>query len=257
MLSLRSYNIYYSHFGSGFMATPAPNSDLTEFFRTNFAVLTDSWPYPWQESLFLLMVEGRQWKRLRNISLPTGTGKTAIMAIWLLALAWEVAHAEGSRGISIPRRLIWIVNRRVVVDQATREAEQLTLRLDDKEKFPKLGHVREALAQLSATGSSDSPIAISTLRGQFADNADWRNDPARPAVVVGTVDMIGSRLLFSGYGRGFKSRPLHAAFLAQDALLVHDEAHLEPAFQKLIDAIESEQDRKSTRLNSSHLGISY
>ncbi len=53
--------------------------------------------------------------------------------------------------------------------------------------------------------------------------------------------MIGSRLLFSGYGCGFKSRPLHAGFLGQDALLVHDEAHLEPAFQTLVEAIEAEQ----------------
>src|SRR5439155_16412911 len=87
----------------------------------------------------------------------------------------------------------------------------------------------------------EEPLAISTLRGQFADNAEWRNDPARPAVVVGTVDMIGSRLLFSGYGCGFKSRPLHAGFLGQDALLVHDEAQLEPAFQELVTAIQHEQ----------------
>jgi CRISPR-associated endonuclease/helicase Cas3 len=53
--------------------------------------------------------------------------------------------------------------------------------------------------------------------------------------------MIGSRLLFSGYRIGFKGKPLHAGFLGQDVLLVHDEAHLEPAFQKLIEEIESEQ----------------
>jgi CRISPR-associated endonuclease/helicase Cas3 len=55
--------------------------------------------------------------------------------------------------------------------------------------------------------------------------------------------MIGSRLLFSGYGIGFKGKPLHAGFLGQDALLVHDEAHLEPAFQELIKRIEDEQKR--------------
>jgi CRISPR-associated endonuclease/helicase Cas3 len=63
-------------------------------------------------------------------------------------------------------------------------------------------------------------------------------------VICGTVDMIGSRLLFSGYGIGFRSRPLHAGFLGQDVLLVHDEAHLEPAFQKLITDIEKEQERE-------------
>ena len=90
-------------------------------------------------------------------------------------------------------------------------------------------------------------LAISTLRGQFADNREWSADPARPAVIVGTVDMIGSRLLFSGYGVGFKSKPLHAGFLGQDVLLVHDDAHLEPAFQELIEDIMGEQQHERER----------
>ncbi len=106
-------------------------------------------------------------------------------------------------------------------------------------------------ARLSALRTNDDdplnaespPLAISTLRGQFADNREWSVDPSRPAVISGTVDMIGSRLLFSGYGIGLKARPLHAGFLGQDALLVHDEAHLEPAFQRLLKAIEAEQAR--------------
>src|SRR5262249_46370509 len=66
-------------------------------------------------------------------------------------------------------------------------------------------------------------------------------DPSRPAVIAGTVDMIGSRLLFSGYGVGFKLKPLHAGFLGQDVLLIHDESHLEKPFQDLLEAIECEQ----------------
>ncbi|MBI3850390.1 MAG: hypothetical protein HY298_08890 [Verrucomicrobia bacterium] len=34
--------------------------------------------------------------------------------------------------------------------------------------------------------------------------------------------MIGSRILFSGYGVGFKTKPLHAGFLGQDTLIVHN-----------------------------------
>lgn len=105
-----------------------------------------------------------------------------------------------------------------------------------------LGELATALRSLGAI-PSEIPLAISTLRGQFADNAEWRIDPARPAVIVGTVDMIGSRLLFAGYGRGFKTRPLHAGFLGQDSILIHDEAHLEPAFQELLTTIECEQKR--------------
>jgi CRISPR-associated endonuclease/helicase Cas3 len=62
-------------------------------------------------------------------------------------------------------------------------------------------------------------------------------------VIVGTADMVGSRLPFAGCGRGFKSSPLHAGLIGQDVLLVHDEAHLEPVFQDLITAIQLEQQR--------------
>ena len=48
-----------------------------------------------------------------------------------------------------------------------------------------------------------------------------------------TIDMIGSKLLFSGYGDGRYKRPQHAGLIGQDSLIVHDEAHLTPAFSKL------------------------
>jgi CRISPR-associated endonuclease/helicase Cas3 len=53
--------------------------------------------------------------------------------------------------------------------------------------------------------------------------------------------MVGSRLLFSGYGDGPWSRPQHAGLLGQDALIVNDESHLTPAFAKLLLAIEEMQ----------------
>jgi hypothetical protein len=46
----------------------------------------------------------------------------------------------------------------------------------------------------------EEPLGISTLRGEFQDNQEWGKFPFRPAVICGTVDMVGSRLLFSGYG---------------------------------------------------------
>lgn len=200
-------------------------------FEKDFEALTSNPPFPWQRALF---------NRLRSdqppavCDLPTGLGKTSVIALWLLALAEQD---------SVARRLIYVVNRRTVVDQATVEAERLRSRLAS---HPELAHVRGALAKLGAL-SSKLPLAISTLRGEFADNAEWRRDPSRAAVIVGTVDMVGSRLLFSGYGSGFKTRPLHAGFLGQDSLLVHDEAHLEPAFQQLIESIEREQKRSDQR----------
>jgi len=205
-----------------------------DFYRC-FEALTGYAPFPWQYALYRRFVAN---DIPAGCDIPTGLGKTSVLSVWLLALAY---HAKaGSTGF--PRRLAYVVNRRTVVDQATREAEALLKRIEEPtlaEFWANLGSLRvqdgRKLQHLQA------PLAISTLRGQFADNGTWRADPSRPAIVVGTVDMIGSRLLFNGYGAGFKTKPLHAAFLGQDTLIVHDEAHLEPAFQELLLGIEHEQ----------------
>lgn len=200
-------------------------------FSKLFFHLTGVEPFPWQRALYDLFVHGAI-PEVANI--PTGLGKTSIVSIWLIALA--------ARPDQVSRRLVYIVNRRTVVDQTTTEVERLRNEL----MKPELGDVRRALASLCALPlpTLDSPpLAISTLRGKFADNGEWCIDPTRPAVVVGTVDMIGSGLLFSRYTRGFKTRPLHAGFLGQDALLVHDEAHLEHPFQTLLKEILAQQRR--------------
>ncbi|ADG68962.1 CRISPR-associated helicase Cas3, Anaes-subtype [Planctopirus limnophila DSM 3776] len=186
-------------------------------FSAKFEQLTGSPPFPWQAALFERMTTGKEVDIPSVCHIPTGLGKTSIIAIWLLALA--------RRPNDLPTRLAYVVNRRTVVDQTTTEVERIK-------------------KNLSAANLGIRDLMISTLRGQFADNREWSKNPALPAVISGTVDMIGSRLLFSGYGVGFKARPLHAGFLGQDTLLVHDEAHLEPAFQKLLESIMSEQQRE-------------
>lgn len=189
-----------------------------EQFRAVFVTLTgnENGHFPWQWALYQRFAAG---DFPSSCNLPTGLGKTSVIVLWLIALA--------DNPKLVPRRLVYVVNRRTVVDQSTEEAKKL------RDNLPK---VPEMQAKFGSVG-------ISTLRGQFADNREWSADPSRPAVIVGTVDMIGSRLLFSGYGIGFKSKPLHAGFLGQDVLLVHDEAHLEPAFQELLIAIQREQER--------------
>lgn len=178
---------------------------LIDTFDSRFETLTGDRPYPWQRAIFGHLVAER-FSEIRVCDIPTGLGKTSVIAIWLLA-----------RDVNplLPRRLVYVVNRRTVVDQTTVEVE----------KYSKLR----------------PSLAVSTLRGQFADNREWSADPSREAVICGTVDMIGSRLLFSGYGVGYKGKPLHAGFLGRDVLIVHDEAHLEPAFQRLLEGIEAEQ----------------
>ena len=204
------------------------NAQRSDAFGEAFTSLTGNPPFPWQRVLYDKFAAG---DFPDSCSLPTGLGKTSIIAIWLIALS-------GARS-SVPRRLVYVVNRRTVVDQSSREAEKV------RERLRRVTPLSSALRQMCAVppDAEEPPLAISTLRGEFADNREWSADPARPAIIVGTVDMIGSRLLFGGYGVGFKAKPLHAGFLGQDVLLVHDEAHLEPAFQALLTAIQVEQKR--------------
>jgi CRISPR-associated endonuclease/helicase Cas3 len=171
-------------------------------------------PFPWQLELLRCF---RRGDSIQALDIPTGLGKTATMAIWLIARAL---------GADLPRRLVYVVDRRAVVDQATDEAERIRKVVDE---MPELK---------SALGLSRS-LHISTLRGQHVDNRQWLEDPSLPAIVIGTVDMIGSRLLFSGYGVSSKMRPYHAGLLGADTLVVLDEAHLVPPFEELLRRIES------------------
>lgn len=56
--------------------------------------------FPWQEALLARFIAGNID---RALDIPTGLGKTAVMAIWL------VAYAAARR---MPRRLVYIVDRR-------------------------------------------------------------------------------------------------------------------------------------------------
>jgi CRISPR-associated endonuclease/helicase Cas3 len=166
-------------------------------------------PFPWQCRLLDQLISSRLPPAL---DIPTGLGKTAVMAIWLVARLSRAA---------LPRRLVYIVDRRAVVDQATSEAERLACFVHDDPL------IRDEIGELT----------ISTLRGQHIDNRDWLRNPAACAIIVGTVDMIGSRLLFEGYGVSRKMRPYHAGLLGADTLLVLDEAHLNAPFEKLLEGL--------------------
>ena len=190
--------------------------DQSHRFDGLFKELTGNAPFPWQRRLF------DDWLSVGRlppaVDIPTGLGKTSVMAVWLLARAG---------GAALPRRLVYVVDRRAVVDQATDCAK--TLR--DNLGHPDIAHVRQGL------GLDERKLPISTLRGRYADNREWLEDPAAPAIVVGTVDMIGSRLLFSGYGVSRKMRPYQAGFMGADTLVVVDEAHLVPPFERLLRTI--------------------
>jgi CRISPR-associated endonuclease/helicase Cas3 len=205
-----------------------PTQDEFVPFRQAFEAIQGkgNLPFPWQVQLFQRFCHGDLPSAL---DLPTGLGKTSVMAIWLLARAFAEEHNRNR----IPRRLVYVVDRRAVVDQATAEAEKLRRFLDATAKDLK-----------ARLGVGEGQLPISTLRGQHIDNRAWLVDPVIPAIVVGTVDMIGSRLLFSGYGVSAKMRPYHAGLLGADSLVVLDEAHLVPPFEALLRTITGDPERK-------------
>jgi CRISPR-associated endonuclease/helicase Cas3 len=194
-------------------------------FKNCFKWLTGNEPFEWQERLFQKFLNSD----LPNAcDVPTGLGKTSVMTIWLIALGCLLKEKDRK----IPLRLVYVVDRRVIVDQATDEAKMLLDKLTQaiSDTSNPLHSLAETFREASMKGN-ESLIALSTLRGQKADNREWCLDPSRPAIIIGTVDMIGSRLLFSGYGKvGINHRSLQAGLLGQDTLVVLDEAHLSPIF---------------------------
>src|SRR5262245_45866020 len=133
-------------------------------FEPRFRQLTGHGPFPWQEALFERFAAGSVE---RSLDIPTGLGKTAVMALWVIAR---------SLGAALPRRLVYVVDRRAVVDQATEVAKRIR---DEVDECPLL---KEAL------GLGDRSLPISTLRGQHVDRKEWLEDPASCAILVGTID---------------------------------------------------------------------
>jgi CRISPR-associated endonuclease/helicase Cas3 len=206
------------------LSTESPTGSQKQFFESNYPLLRDQPPMKWMGRLFLQLTDGRC---PRLVDLPTGAGKTDIVVIWVLALAWY-GLGTGTR-MPVPRRLVWIVNRRVLVQQVFRLAEELEKKLSPDGATPSsLAHVREGLARLS--GDTTDSFRLVQLRGQLIDDREWSLAPSVPQLVIGTVDQIGSRLLFQGYGLGKWSRPMQAALLGVDAWICVDEAHLVPSF---------------------------
>ena len=203
---------------------PSPANEVP-----HFRALVGDDPYPWQRRLYARLVAGTV---PGAVDVPTGCGKTACVLLALLA---------GLENRSLPRRVVHVVDRRALVDQS---AEAVRGWVDRMEALPGLSQAFDARAAFPAA----RPVALGVLRGGHADEGAWRVDPARPAVVVGTVDMVGSRLLFAGYGTGRSRRAMDAGLLGHDALVLLDEAHLSPAMAALLDAIAGLGDGRSFRV---------
>ncbi len=189
-------------------------------------------PFDWQVRL-LSQVRSDGWPS--TLDLPTGSGKTAALDIALFALALDAFVAPDQR--RQPRRIILVVDRRVVVDQAYRRAVHLASQLQSASGGV-LGRVAEALRSLQCDATA-LPLLPAILRGGMPRESDWARTPHQPTILVSTVDQVGSRLLFRGYGVSDSMKPVHAGLLGRDTLYLLDEVHLSRPFEQTLDAIST------------------
>jgi CRISPR-associated endonuclease/helicase Cas3 len=116
-------------------------------------------------------------------------GKTAVLDVAVYALA------KGAPGAA--RRIFFVVDRRVVVDEAAARAEHLKEALEKAAPESELGKVAQRLREI---GRSTAPLVTATLRCGIPKENWWTDSPIQPAIVCSTVDQIGSSLLFQAYG---------------------------------------------------------
>lgn len=191
-------------------------------------------PFPWQARLAARIATG---DIPTQIDVPTGLGKTSIIDLWVYALASQAQH----NARRMPLRMAFVVDRRLIVDDAYETGRELAVTLTDNLSTPGVvGDVARALQSYS--GGETEPLAVVRMRGGVTWEARWLDRPDQPALIAGTVDQYGSRLLFRGYGVSASMRPINAALVGTDTWLVVDEAHIaQPLVATVTRAVKHQQ----------------
>ena len=203
--------------------------DFAEFFG---AVHGHS-PFPWQQKLVHCLADGNEWPGV--LDLPTGSGKTAALdaAVFHLAMC---ADSPGKAAL----RVAFVVDRRLVVDDAFGRAEKIADALRDASEGDAVssGVVEEVARRLQRlAGRGNPPLVAQRLRGGVPLEDDWARTPTQPTILCSTVDQVGSRLLFRGYGVSDRMKPVHAGLLGVNSLILLDEAHLSEPFRQTLHAL--------------------
>lgn len=206
--------------------------EFVEFYEA----LHNRAPRPWQARLAgQVLTSG--WPTL--LDLPTGVGKTSALDVALYCLARAPDR--------MPRRTILVVDRRVVVDQGALHARRVKQALSHA-KEGCLKEIADALRSLFGGEPTDPPFVVSVMRGGMPRDNDWARRPDQPVVGVSTVDQVGSRLLFRGYGVGARSASIHAGLIGNDTLILLDEVHLAVPFAETLEAIRERRRQTSMTL---------
>lgn len=135
------------------------------------------------------------------LDVPTGLGKTAA-----IILSWLWNRNSTAPAVDLPRRLVYCLPMRTLVAQTARVAKGWI------EKAATAGLLR-----------SDCRVHV-LMGGEQAE--DWDLQPEADAVLIGTQDMLLSRLLNRGYGMSRYRWPMQFGMLGNDCLWVMDEVQL-------------------------------
>ena len=204
-------------------------------------------PFPWQQALVdRLAGEDEppedEWPDV--LDLPTGAGKTAALDVAVFHLALRASTPQRAA-----LRIAIVVDRRLVVDDAFARAQKIACALNDPSSAGEAGSavVVEVANRLRLLAGHDGlPLVAQRLRGGAPLEHDWVRTPTQPTILCSTVDQVGSRLLFRGYGVSNRMKSVHAGLLGQDSLILLDEAHLSEPFRRTLATVRK-LGRASTR----------
>src|SRR6266568_89918 len=136
------------------------------------------------------------------LRVPTGAGKTLAATLpWLYRRRF---HPDDAVRQSTPRRLVIVLPQRALVEQTHRV-------------------IAGWLDNLGLRGGVGLHVLMG---GASSDERAWLLDPAADAVVVGTQDMVLSRLLMRGYAEPHSRRPMSFGLLHASTQFVFDEVQL-------------------------------
>jgi len=207
-------------------------------FEDFFMALWGHPPFAWQAALAEQVLAGghgdnaQAWPEA--IALPTASGKTACIDIAVFALAMQGERSPDNGPPTAPRRIFFVVDRRVIVDEALDRAKQIASML----QHARDGVLKAVADRLRRIADGPLPLAVQALRGGQLRSDEWAASPMQPTVIASTVDQVGSRLLFRGYGVGQGMWPIHAGLVGNDALILLDEAHCAQPMLQTLQAVQ-------------------
>jgi CRISPR-associated endonuclease/helicase Cas3 len=159
-------------------------------------------PFPFQRTL-----AEREWPDLLDI--PTGLGKTAAVTLaWVYKRGWRFETRDVGPDSRTPRRLVWCLPMRVLVEQTEHSIRRW---------LENLGLLRIA---------GQGKVSVHVLMGGADDLRTWTEHPEEDMVLIGTQDMLLSRALMRGYGMSRYQWPIHFALLHNDCFWAFDEVQL-------------------------------